>query len=70
MDKILNRGAFQDPLVNGGNEYEKWDLRTGLADGAVRVIIQSYTEINENIASFTALLSSISPSEKTATTKC
>lgn len=50
MDKILNRGAFQDPLINGGNEYEKWDLRTGLADGAVRVIIQSYTETNENIA--------------------
>ena len=50
MDKILNRGAFQDPLVNGGNEYEKWDLRTGLNNGAVRVIIQSYTETNENIA--------------------
>lgn len=50
IDKILNRGAFQDPLVNGGNEYQKWDLRTGLSDGAVRVIIQSYTETNENIA--------------------
>ena len=50
MDKILNRGAFQDPLINGGNEYQKWDLRTGLAGGAVRVIIQSYTETNENIA--------------------
>lgn len=50
MDKILNRGAFQDLLVNGGNEYQKWDLRPGLADGAVRVIIQSYTETNENIA--------------------
>ena len=50
MDKILNRGAFQDPLVNGGNAYEKWDLRTGLANGAVRVIIQSYTETQENIA--------------------
>ena len=50
IDKILNRGTFQDPLINGGNEYEKWDLRPGLADGAVRVIIQSYTETNENIA--------------------
>lgn len=50
MDKILNRGAFQDPLINGGNKYEKWDLRTGLNNGAVRVIIQSYTETNENIA--------------------
>lgn len=50
MDKILNRGAFQDPLINGGNEYQKWDLRPGLANGAVRVIIQSYTETQENIA--------------------
>lgn len=50
IDKILNRGAFQDPLVNGGNEYQKWDLRPGLADGAVRVIIQSYTETQENLA--------------------
>ena len=60
MDIILNR-AYQDtttfawiespnPSINGGNPYEKWDLRTGLSDGAVRVIIQSYTETNENIA--------------------
>ena len=60
MDIILNR-AYQDtttfawiespnPSINGGNIYEKWDLRTGLSDGAVRVIIQSYTETNENIA--------------------
>ena len=60
MDIILNR-AYQDtttfawiespnPSINGGNIYEKWDLRSGLANGAVRVIIQSYTETQENIA--------------------
>lgn len=50
IDKILNRGTFQSPSVNGGNAYAKWDLRPGLNGGAVRVIIQSYTEVPENIA--------------------
>lgn len=60
IDVILNR-AYQDtttfvwvnspnPSINGGNAYEKWDLRPGLNGGAVRVIIQSYTETNENLA--------------------
>lgn len=50
LDKILNRGAFQDPDVNGGNEYNKWDLREGINFGAIRVIIQSYTQTTENLA--------------------
>lgn len=50
IDKILNRGAFQDPGVNGGDEYNKWDLRPGVNGGAIRVIIQSYAETNENLA--------------------
>lgn len=60
IDVILNR-AYQNtttfawiespnPSINGGNAYEKWDLRPGLNGGAVRVIIQSYTETNENLA--------------------
>lgn len=60
IDVILNR-AYQNPItfawvnspkpsINGGNAYEKWDLRPGLNGGAVRVIIQSYTETNENLA--------------------
>lgn len=59
IDVILNR-AYQDsnfvwvnspnPSINGGNVYEKWDLRPGINGGAVRVIIQSYTETNENLA--------------------
>jgi hypothetical protein len=60
IDVILNR-AYQNPItfawvnspnpaVNGGNAYEKWDERPGLNSGSVRVIIQSYTETNENLA--------------------
>lgn len=60
IDVILNR-AYQNPTtfawvnspkpsINGGNAYEKWDLRPGVNGGAVRVIIQSYTETNENLA--------------------
>lgn len=60
VDIILNR-AYQNtntftwvespnPSINGGNAYEKWDIRPGVNGGAVRVIIQSYTETNENLA--------------------
>lgn len=46
IDKILNRDDFSDPLVNGGLPYNKWEFRPV----SIRVRIQSYTEINENIA--------------------
>lgn len=29
LDKILNRGAFKDPLINNNQSYEKWEIRTG-----------------------------------------
>jgi hypothetical protein len=54
IDRILNRvnSTIGTPFntVNGGNAYTKWDLRSGLAEGSVRIIIQSYSEISENIA--------------------
>ena len=66
LDKILNRGAFKDPLVNSNQSYEKWEIRTGPnapkptyqnsyyttlpGGGAVRVIIQSYLQAFENLA--------------------
>jgi len=50
IDKILNRGAFQDPNVNGGVAYTKWQVRPGVNEGAIRVIIQSYCETTENLA--------------------
>ena len=66
LDKILNRGAFNDPNINNGLPYEKWEVRTGPnatkpsytngyisslpGNGAVRVIIQSYVRAFENLA--------------------
>lgn len=51
LDKILNRNGSlpgtKDPNINGGNDYEKWDIRDGVA---VRIIIQSYCETDENLA--------------------
>ncbi len=48
VDKILNRGIENDPLINGGNVYEKWDLRN--ENQRIRVVIQSYSETSENLA--------------------
>jgi hypothetical protein len=66
LDKILNRGTFNDPNINSGLAYEKWEVRTGPnatkpsylnayasslpGGGAIRVIIQSYVEAYENLA--------------------
>lgn len=57
IGRILNRVnpdpnvLSNDPLINGGNPYEKWELRTDQPfDGSIRVIIQSYTEALENLA--------------------
>jgi hypothetical protein len=46
IDKILNRGSENSPSVNSGLPYNKWDNR-GMV---IRVIIQSYVQINENLA--------------------
>jgi hypothetical protein len=55
IDKILNRGAYNDPTLVGpdagvGGVYEKWEVRTGLNNGSTRVVIQSYCETDENLA--------------------
>ena len=57
IGRILNRVnpdpnvVSNDPLINGGNPYEKWELRTDQPfDGNIRVIIQSPTPAEENLA--------------------
>ena len=60
VDKILNRpfstpinqdnSIHPNPLINGGLPYNKWEVRSGLNDGAVRVVIQSYSITDENLA--------------------
>ena len=60
IDVILNR-AYQNPTtfawvespnpaVNGGVVYQKYQERTGDSEGAIRVIIQSQVNVEENIA--------------------
>jgi hypothetical protein len=41
--------ALVGPVAGVGQEYQKWELRSGSTPN-VRVIIQTYTEINENLA--------------------
>lgn len=49
-DSIVNPGN-PDPSINGGLPYDKWDLRTDQPfNGSIRVIIQSGSVVNENIA--------------------
>lgn len=56
QDVILNRDSIvnpgnPDPSINSGNPYEKWELRTDQPfSGNIRVIIQSPTTANENLA--------------------
>jgi hypothetical protein len=60
LDKILNRPftlvsntdgiIHPNPLINGGLPYDKWNPRGTANEGAVRVIIQSYTTTEENLA--------------------
>lgn len=47
IDKILNRGIENSPVINSGNVYEKWENRNGQG---VRINIQSFTQALENLA--------------------